>query len=528
MPRLPQLSLYGVGAACCLIAIFSIAVKPVTDPDFWWHLATGRYMVEHWLIPHHDVFSLTAQDHRWITHEWVTELLFYGGWQLGGTRLLMLATAAVITLAFGLVYLAARERGAPAMVAAPIVVLAALASAHTWGTRPQMLSLLLTAVFGLAIARMLVRALPAPPLWLPVVMVLWVNLHGGFIFGIALLAIAVAGHAVADLVRVARARGRSIAAEPMGLDMATGMGTAPWVSPHPRPSVEPRVDLRRSAAVVALTALASLLNPNGLAGALYPVSYLGNNASTRYIAEWVSPDFHQFQYLFFEALVLLLLVGAMANPRRARLADALVLLPFLYLAFDSVRNINLLAVIAAPIAAELVAGALPGALRGERPGRPLPRAKVLLNWLCVLAIGAAVGASALGKLSASAQAKAVDAMYPSGALRYVQAHPLPGRGFDSYNWGGYLIWRLFPSRHVFVDGRPDMYGDSFMDHYVRAYGGDPSWDALFAANRLCYALVETDSGIARVLRTAPGWSQPYHDHVAALFVASPRRTGCPA
>jgi hypothetical protein len=73
-----------------------------------------------------------------------------------------------------------------------------------------------------------------------------------------------------------------------------------------------------------------------------------------------------------------------------------------------------------------------------------------------------------------------------------------------------------------------MYGDAFMDRYVRAYNGDPSWDSLFAANRLCYALVEPDSGIARALRSAPGWSQAYHDREAILFVASARRHGCPA
>jgi hypothetical protein len=82
--------------------------------------------------------------------------------------------------------------------------------------------------------------------------------------------------------------------------------------------------------VVLLTAGATLLNPNGLADALYPFSYLGNNASMRYIAEWVSPDFHQPQYLLFEAMVLLLLVGGLAGNRRARLADILVLLPFTY------------------------------------------------------------------------------------------------------------------------------------------------------------------------------------------------------
>jgi len=133
---LRPLRLTGVAVFCCLLTIFAMAVKPVTDPDFWWHLATGRYMAGAHVIPHYDLYSLTAQSHAWIAHEWLTELLFYAGWVSGGAKLLMLASAGVITLTFGIVYLAARERGAPAFISAAVVALAALASAPTWGTTP--------------------------------------------------------------------------------------------------------------------------------------------------------------------------------------------------------------------------------------------------------------------------------------------------------------------------------------------------------------------------------------------------------
>jgi hypothetical protein len=99
----------------------------------------------------------------------------------------------------------------------------------------------------------------------------------------------------------------------------------------------------------------------------------------------------------------------------------------------------------------------------------------------------------------------------------VRAHGLPARGFDSYVWGGYLIWHWYPDRLVFVDGRPDMYGDAFMDQFVHAYDGEPSWRSLFARNDLCYALVEPTSGIAAVLRQAPGWTLRYHDAVAVIY-----------
>lgn len=497
---LPPLSLGGVAIACTLLAILAIGAKPVIDPDFWWHLATGKYMVSHHVIPRHDVFSLTARDHRWITHEWLTELLFYGGWSLGSVTLLSVLTGGLISLVFWVVFLAARERGAPVAVSAPIIAIAALASAHTWGTRPQMISLLLTALYGLAIARMLVQNLPAPPLWTPLLMVLWVNLHGGFIFGLGLLIVAVGGYLVQDWIRSARPHHEGL------------------------PPYHRRVNARRSILVVVLTVLATLVNPNGLAGALYPLSYLGDNASTRYIAEWVSPNFHQTQYLFFEALALILLVGAMANPRRARLADILILLPFLYFSFDSVRNINLLSVLAAPIAAELVTGALPARWTQGRRIRPPDRQRSMINWICVGGIAVAVAFIVAGNVSSQGQAKAVKKDFPVGALHYIQIHGLPARGFDSYNWGGYLIWNWYGVRSVYVDGRPDMYGDAFMNSYVSAYDGDSSWAGLLKANRLCYALIEPSSGIAHALSTAHGWQRRYQDSEAVLYLQTGR--GC--
>lgn len=503
MSRVPPLRLSGVAVLCCLVTIFAVAIKPVTDPDFWWHLATGRYMVAQHTIPTHDVFSLTARSHRWITHEWLTELLFYGGWVLGGFRLLMLGTAVVITTAFYLVYLAARERGAPAILAAPLILLAALASAHTWGARPQMLSLLLTAVYGLALTRMVVRRQAGPPLYLPALMVLWVNLHGGFIFGLALLSIATTGYLLQDLATAVRQA-------PTDRERA-GAGHA---------------DFGRCALVVALTALATLANPNGLAGALYPLSYLGNNASTRYIAEWVSPDFHKVQYQLFEALLLIVVIGALGSPRRARLCDILMLLPFTYLAFQSVRNINLFCVIVTPLAAELAFGMLPASWRARRITRALSPRIALINCGFAAVIAAFVLVGIAGKLQPGAQARAEAEGFPSGAIRYVQAHQLPARGFDSYNWGGYLIWHWAPGRAVFVDGRPDMYGDRFMDSYINAYDGSPSWRTLLAVNHLCYVLVEPGTGIARALAGEHRWRLAYRDARSVLYLIAPSLQGC--
>ena len=563
MLRLPPIRISHIAVAAALVTVFSVGLKPVVDPDFWWHLATGRWMVEHGAIPFHDVFSLTAQSHRWITHEWLTELLFYGAWKIAGAPFLTLLTALVITACFSVVYLAARERGAPPLVCAPIVLLAALASAHTWGARPQMLSMLLTAILVLAISRMVVRSQEAPPLWLAALMLLWVNLHGGFIFGLAVIGLGTAGHVLqglcsnssnfpsgnlnyscrpvdsdssflpASLNNPDRPVGNDSSFPPVGLShpvhSSEGESSFPEgssIPPARHLATTRAVDLRRSAMVVALSAAACLCNPNGLAGALYPLSYLGNNASTRYIAEWVSPDFHQPQYLFFEGLLLLILAAAMAARHRPRLADVLLLLPFTYFAFDSVRNISLFAVIAAPIAAEMITSLLPETwLAATR--RPVAPSRAALNSLAAAVITLAVALpSVSARTSNHAEQVALASDFPTGALQYIQRHGLPARGFDSYNWGGYLIWSLFPSKLVYVDGRPDMYGDRFMDQYIAAYNGDASWRTLFRRDRLCYALIEPSSGIARALAADHGWKVRYHDARAALYIAMPGVDGC--
>ena len=539
--RVPPLRLSGVAIACLLIAIFAVGLRPNTDPDLWWHLATGRYMVAHHVIPHHDVFSLTARSHRWITHEWVSELIFYGLWRLGGTPLLSLFTACIITCTFGLVYVTARLRGAPSLLAAAITLLATLAAAHTWGTgtRPQMFSLLLTTIYALALARMFMRREPAPPIWMPLLMALWVNLHGGFIFGLALLGLATAGYVAGDLFEywhpLVSLRTRLTGHAPLATKAyltddlpGTGNQVSEPLWGEEQGADPARVDIGRCALVVVTTALATLINPNGLAGALYPLSYLGNNASTRYIQEWLPPDFHQLSYQLFAALAALLVVGALARLRHLRLADLLVLAPFTYLAFQSVRNIGLFAVLAAPVAAELLGTLLPKTYRRPRPRTLVAPAKVVLNWLCVGGLAIGVGFTIVPSINQHAQDRAVAKTFPVGALAFIKRHGLPARGLDSYDWGGYLIWRWYPTRSVYVDGRPDMYGDAYMDRYVRALRGGPGWQDLLRANTLCYVLVQPSTGIAHALAAQHRWRLRYHDARAVLYMAPAHTPGCPA
>ena len=288
------------------------------------------------------------------------------------------------------------------------------------------------------------------------------------------------------------------------------------------------VQWARSWRLLALCVAACLLNPNGLKGLIYPFSYLGNNASTRYIAEWVSPDFHQMQYQFFEALLLALIAGVALSPRRPRVTEVLLMLAFTYLGLESVRNINLFAVIVAPLVAVYLSFAwrawrargMADAPSGRTTRPSVTPAKAVLNLALAAVIAGAVLVGSTPGLTHAHNVQMQARRFPAGAVAYLRAHRPAGPLLNSYDWGGYLIWTLYPvcrTRCVYVDGRPDMYGDRFMDDFVRTWQAQPGWQATLRRQGVRLVLVEPTSGLGRALATTRSWRVAYHDPVSVLY-----------
>jgi hypothetical protein len=107
--------------------------------------------------------------------------------------------------------------------------------------------------------------------------------------------------------------------------------------------------------------------------------------------------------------------------------------------------------------------------------------------------------------------------FPAGAVAYLRAHQPAGPLLNSYDWGGYLIWTLYPRVRVYVDGRPDMYGDQFMDDFVHTYHAQPGWQATLRRRGVRLVLVEPTSGLGHALATARGWRVAYRDAVSVLY-----------
>src|SRR2546428_11675083 len=161
------------------------AVQPVTDPDFWWHITTGNWILSHHTVPHQDLYTFTVNDHRWITHEWLSEVVLALLYAAGRLPLVSLTLGAVTAAGFLLVYLAI-DRRVNFVIAGLALALGVAAANPIWGPRIQMITFALSALTYLWVKRFCEgrsRAL----YFLPAVMLVWVNLHGGFVLGDAIL-----------------------------------------------------------------------------------------------------------------------------------------------------------------------------------------------------------------------------------------------------------------------------------------------------------------------------------------------------
>ena len=155
----------------------------------------------------------------------------------------------------------------------------------------------------------------------------------------------------------------------------------------------------------------------------------------------------------------------------------------------------------------------------QAAGRPLASGRVLrvLNWLLLVLVIVAALVNIYVRSSPKAMEEATRASLPVDAVDYVQDQRPSGPMFNSYNWGGYLLFALWPDYPVFVDGRTDLYDDDFLRQYISIYVADDGWQASLDEYEVGLVIVETNSVLAKFLRVDPAWQEAYRDEMAAVF-----------
>jgi len=466
------------------LGIFLLTTKSIADPDFWWHLRTGKYIAENHIVPRTDPsFSSPMAGKTWIAHEWLSELIIWELFKLGSFAVISLFFAALATIAFGIVF--ARSPGKP-YIAGFATLLGVLVAWPIIGVRPQMFSVVFLSAYVFVLERYFSKPRPARLIWLPGMMLFWVNLHGGFMLGLAII--------VAFL-----------------LGKSTELGLKTFADDEIPPMFGAR-ELIHLTLALAASLVAATLNPNGLAIFKYPFATLSSQAMQRYLVEWLSPDFHELTWLPLALLIMALLGLGMLARKRFSLTSIGLVAASAYAALRSMRNVPLFSVLATPILAGQISSLVALEPSKNQTSRPL-------KWtLAFLATAAAVVTCLLVGSTLTKQSKLNEQLYPAGAVQWIIDNHPSGNIYNSYHWGGYLIWRLFPEYPVFIDGRTDLYGDSFMKEYISTYNTGPDWQVHLQANNVRIVLVEPASPIAQKLADSPAWSQVYVDGLSVLFV----------
>lgn len=454
------------------------AVQPVTDPDFWWHITTGNWILAHQAVPRHDLFTYTVSSHRWITHEWLSEVILALLFRLGHLPLVSLVLGAITAAGFVLVYLAI-DRRVNFVLAGCALVLGVAAANPIWGPRIQMITFTLTALTYLWIKRYCEgrsRALYA----LPLVVLLWANLHGGFFIAYAFLGIALAAEGLRFVLK--------------------------------RPGALPIRRLRNLLVVLLASVVAAVVNPNGWDIYVYPFQTVSSGAQQRLIVEWFSPNFQMSQMYAFEAMIFLLVAG-LALARRVELREFLLLLAGLGLSLHSVRNLSFFMLVAVPALADYGQQAL------DRTGWHWPGRRRVSNGLSfslhagLLALLFAIVLTASApSLVQRVDGKLVARDFPIKAATFLQQHPAPGHMLNAYGWGGYLIYRLSsvePSQKVFIFGDAALTGDHLLTEYdhLQSLGHDQA--ELLQSYGINWVIFHSDDPIItelRQVRSAPGYT----------------------
>jgi MFS family permease len=239
-----------------------------------------------------------------------------------------------------------------------------------------------------------------------------------------------------------------------------------------------------------------------------------------YIGEWFSPNFHEGRYLAALLMILATLILPAFIPRRLRAREILLLSATTLMALRSVRHIPIYVLVAAPILSAMVQAILreTGTVRVfETPPKPAPTQKIILNSCLLLAM--LVFSVTHIRSVILGQATAETREYPKAAVDYLEKAQLTGPPLNHYNWGGYLIWKLYPTQRVFIDGRADVYGDAFLDSFAYSYFlRGQAWDSPIQDWHIQTILLPSDAPLIVALRTESGWRTLFEDKQAVVLV----------
>jgi tetratricopeptide (TPR) repeat protein len=414
------------------------AADKIKSFDVWWHLKTGEWIWAHKAIPQVDPFSYTFQGAKWIDFEWLFQAVIYPIYQLGGFGGLIIFKIVVVLLTFIVLFFICREvDGGRRWLSVTLLFIALLVARERFMVRPDVIFLLFLALYSYFLTlyrgekittnQLIVLLLPAQ--------VLWVNFHGSFLIGIFL----VGAFALDRFFPLALSHHRDL-----------------------KPVFQDR-RLRSLLILFLLLCVVSLLNPHTYQALLVPFKTAGSEEALRAIAEWAPVDIRGLGLFVIDYTVcfrVLFLLGILSflvsRENLTRVGNMVVFALFSYMAFTHIRFSGAFAIATVSIIVYNFSQ-FRWQVRGWRWARVLP---ILI--IIIFSFNDVITLQREERLGFG-----VWKNYPKATVDFLKKHDVNGRIFNTYGYGGYIIWHLWPAVPVFIDGRtPTIYDQDFFWLYA--------------------------------------------------------------
>jgi hypothetical protein len=457
------------------------------DGDTGYHIRAGEIILKDLAVPRHDPFSFISPPLPWTAHEWLSEVVMAIVHNALGLPGIVFLFALLLATTYWLLFRWIRSSGRNILADLLILVLVLLSSRLHWHARPHAFSLLLIVLlYQILILHQEDRGnylYVIPPM-----MLLWVNLHGGFIVGFLFMGIFLLGYILGFLAS----------------------------NEEEKPGSASKG--KQLSLVCAASVLAACVNPFDVHAFLFPFRLLSETFLMDRVQEFMSPNFHDavpYRYL------LLFLIGILGLSKAGLKATELILvLLFTSMSLYSARYIPLCAIVYAPILSRhgniLIQqyegrGSILLQKRSSAYGKIDASAKGYLIPLIVVALFVAI---ASGKIPVRFPEKTT----PTDAIEFLRSNRVPGKIFNNDEFGDHIIYNLYPQYKVFVDGRLDMYGTRILKEYEAVISLQPGWRDVLVKYDINFVFYYTDSLLSRILTSDEGWRRIYTDNVATIFL----------
>jgi hypothetical protein len=474
--------------ALFLLIAFLLPARLLHNGATAFHIKAGQYILDQHIIPKHDVFSFVTPVLPWVAHEWLAEVIMAAVYDRSGFAGIIILYGLILATGFFLLFRMLLEESADLLLPFIITLVAILTCAIHWLARPELFSLLL-AILSYRILDAFQYRGRNRLLALPLMMILWANLHGGFIVGLILIGIYLLGNIV-------------------------------WAAAH---NPERRAqDWRKSKALalcLAACIVAAIFNPQGIYILFHPFDILSDPYLMSYVSEFLSPNFHQplvFTFYFLALIILLAFSRVSCNP-----IEFLLILLFSYMSLYSARYVPLFAMMMAPIALRLARrlwqdldDPVSRFLKRRSENIHLIEAKLsghLWPW-------AVVGLVVLKVYSGNFKVNLDDNLYPIKAVEFLRQEAIGGKMFNNQEFGDYIIFAAWPQYKVFIDSRADMYRSTWLKEYARIANLEFGWQEGLSKLGVTWVIFNAGSKLSARLLERDDWQMIFADRVANIFV----------